>query len=58
MAELAVKNTAINQAEDKLMCRHGFHRWILKDQKKLHDTAKKVPPVQRCMCCGKEKLVE
>jgi|GEM_PF-4328337 len=58
MAELLRENKAYTMAEDKLMCRHGFHQWVLKDQKRIEDTSKTTRPVQRCSLCGKEKFLE
>ncbi|MBX2858236.1 MAG: hypothetical protein KTR17_06210 [Cellvibrionaceae bacterium] len=48
----------LKSVEDKLMCRYGFYRWILKGEQPLCDTAKKSVLVQRCVVCGKETFAQ
>jgi len=37
------------------MCRHGFHDWVLKDEKVLNKETGEEVAVYKCSLCGKER---
>lgn len=56
MTEVAEEKKANQDSEEKVMCRHGFHHWIAKEEKRLDEKSQTMRPVMRCSHCGKEKL--
>ncbi|VUD40284.1 hypothetical protein TDB9533_00067 [Thalassocella blandensis] len=39
----------------KTLCRHGFHKWIVKKDKQFDVKHGKLVTLYRCERCGKEK---
>jgi len=57
MAEIVDEKVDVKEdADDKTMCRHGFHDWVAKDDKRLDPKTQKMRSVFKCAHCGKERL--
>jgi len=40
----------------KSLCRHGFHKWIIKQEKQFDVKKGKLVTLCKCSRCGKEKV--
>ncbi|ACR12483.1 hypothetical protein [Teredinibacter turnerae] len=40
----------------KSLCRHGFHKWIIKQEKQFDSQQGKLVTVYKCERCGKSKV--
>ena len=49
------KKSAKDQHKGKTLCRHGFHKWVVKKDKQFDVKQGKLVTLYRCERCGKEK---
>ncbi|WP_075185826.1 hypothetical protein [Teredinibacter haidensis] len=50
------KKTPAEEHKGKSMCRHGFHKWIIKQDKQFDVKQGKLVTILKCSRCGKEKV--
>jgi len=58
IVEQKKKKKAAEPEKGEAMCRHGFHDWIVKEEKKFDAEKGKHVTLYKCQECGKEKLKE
>ncbi len=39
----------------KTLCRHGFHKWIIKQEKQFDSQQGRLVTIYKCERCGKQK---
>lgn len=49
------KKSLKDQHKGRTLCRHGFHKWIIKQEKQFDSKRGKLVTIYRCERCGKEK---
>ncbi len=49
------KKSLKDQHKGKTLCRHGFHKWLVKQEKQFDVKQGKLVTIYRCERCGKEK---
>lgn len=54
--EFKKKEPVAEEHKGKSLCRHGFHKWIIKQDKQFDSQQGKLVTVYKCERCGKEKV--
>ncbi|MFT5083746.1 MAG: hypothetical protein ACI9Y1_001796 [Lentisphaeria bacterium] len=50
------KKVAADKVKSKTMCRHGFHKWVIKQDKQFDSLRGQLVTIFKCSLCGKEKV--
>jgi len=50
------KKTAAEKHKGKTLCRSGFHKWKIVQEKQFDVKRGKLVTISRCQRCGKEKV--
>ncbi|TVZ39969.1 hypothetical protein P886_4385 [Alteromonadaceae bacterium 2753L.S.0a.02] len=50
------KKSPTQEHKGKSLCRHGFHKWIIKQDKQFDSRQGKLVTIYKCERCGKEKV--
>ena len=50
------RKTPAEKHKGKTLCRHGYHKWVIKTEKQFDVKRGKLVTIYKCARCGKEKV--